>query len=581
MERETTLHLRNGLLLAIVVTLLFNASNLVILVRGPETALKMKTMAMDEQYYLALIREASEGHFKLGSPSLKEHRDDPSVVRYLPLLPGALMRFTGISLSSTVFLSDLLFPFLTTLILFLAWRGLFASSLEAAAATMIPLGLIFRGGMFNVINPKMVLPFAALHLALIFGVSKPHTVHLVLRGISLALLLYIYPHFFLYFTALEACMFLTRQSSLRSFVKGIALMGIPFLLIASPLIYLNLTGKENPAAADLWYRIVSPTSLPADPKMQLLLLTGIGALLFVRRREKMSSRVPPPGVIPSDFASSEVRGEIVSRERDLLLCLVSGLIVLNQSLIHGQDLMAGLHYFYLLRMFLWITGFYIVFRLLDSAKLAKQSICLLIILFCTLKIGQHVKLVHAERTRIATEFQESDTSKVLDWLNTQEGEKVVLAPDAIANLIPIYTSHYTAMNGYAGFQSGSDAELAERYILQDAIAPRAGHDASYPSIFSVHAGNRDARERTWCRITSLFQKSAADCAVPVRDFIRHYELLPMLDSSLAEHDPAQTLEFLRKYNVDVIVTEGELPGIAQSPCSQVQTIGTFKVHICS
>ena len=39
MERETTLHLRNGLLLAIVVTLLFNASNLVILVRGLPTAL--------------------------------------------------------------------------------------------------------------------------------------------------------------------------------------------------------------------------------------------------------------------------------------------------------------------------------------------------------------------------------------------------------------------------------------------------------------------------------------------------------------------------------------------------------------
>ena len=559
--------MRNGILLACVVTLLFNVSNLVILVRRPTSALEMKTMAMDEQYYLSLIREASEGHFRLGSPSLKEHRDDPSVVRYLPLLPGAFIRFTGISLGTTVFLSDLLFPFLTTLLLFLAWRGLFASSLEAAAATMIPLGIIFKGGMFNVINPKMVLPFAALHLALIFGVSKPRPLYLVLRGLSLALLLYIYPHFFLYFAALEACMFLTRRSSLRSFVKGIALMGIPFLFIASPLIYSSLIGKENPAAADLWYRIVSPTYLPADPKMQLLLLIAIAALLFVSYRAR--TRYDP---------SSGLR---VTHEKILLLCLVSGLIVLNQSLIHGQDLMAGLHYFYLLRMFLWITGLYVAFRLLNSAKLAKQSICILIILFCTIKIGQYVKLVHAERTRIAIEFQESDISKVLEWLNTQEGEKIVLASDSIANLIPIYTSHYTAMNGYAGFQSGSDAELAERYILQDAIAPRSDHDPSYPSIFSVHAGNRAARERTWCRITSLFQKSAADCAVPVRDFIRHYELLPMLDESIAKHDPAQMLEFLEKYNVDVIVTEEELAPIVRNSCPTEHSIGRYRTYLCS
>ena len=556
MEPETKNHLRNGLLLATLLTLLFNASNL-LLMNKAEPPLEMKTTAMDELYYLALIREASEGHLRLGSPSLKEHRDDPSVVRYLPILPGLIMRGTGMSLGAAIFLMDLLCPFLITFLFFLAWRGLFANSLEAAVATVIPLGFVFRGGMFNVINPKMVLPFVTLHLFLLFGIAKPRPIHFILRGGSLALLFYVYPHFFLYFAAFEACLFLTRKSSLRSALTGIACIGVPFLLLISPLLFTTIMGQENPAAADLWYRIVSPTFLPADPKMQVTLLIAIGALLFERKRHGMSKG-----------------------NTSLLLALSTGLIMLNQSLVHGLDLMAGLHYFYLLWMFLWITGIFLVTRFFRHPVFLRIA-AITLILLSLLNIGEYVHRVHTERLRLAAEFSASDISTVLEFLKSEEGEKVILAGDDIANLIPIFTNHYVAMNGYAGFQSGSDSELAERYILQDAIAPRAEHEPSYPAIFSVHAGNRAARERTWCRITSFFRKSREECEVPIRDFIRHYELLPMIDSSLAEHNPAQTLELLQKFNVDIIVTKEKLPQIVERECPREREIGVYGMYRCS
>lgn len=541
-------------------------SNVVTLITGPALALERRYDAMDEDYYLALIQEAAEGHVALGSPSLREHRDDPSLVRYPALLPGLLIRVTGFERAHVLLLLDILAPFLLTLLLYCALQRFFLNPIHAAVITVVLSGSVLPAAFFNVINPKLVILLPLLHLVFFFG-TQESAASLMLRGLTIGLMLYGYPHYFLYFAALEACDIVRRiltdpskEAWLRH-IRRTLLIATSVFLSSLPYISAHFSLESSAAASDLWHRVVVSSRLPADPAMQLWLVLGITALLWTRKR-----------------CPAEEKQKVDT----LLLTLIAGLVVLNQSLLHGIDIMFGLHYRRLLSMFLWITAFFLGSRFLRNVHAQYMILGVLVLLNISI-LGQLVIDTQRARHALAAELSSSDILSVLERLSEEGGEQVVLAPLNIANLIPVFTHHYTAWNGYAVYQSAEDRELAERYVLQELVEPQQEEerDRSYPSVFSVHAGNRAARARTWCRWKSLFRKSEEECRVPVRSMIRQQDVLRKLDEDLALRSPEQYLELLRQFSVDIVVADIPLPPLIAHSCPREETIGRYTVYRCT
>jgi hypothetical protein len=552
-----------GVILALGFSLLLNASNIVTSFTGPQIAQERKTKAMDEDYYLALIQEAAEGHTKLGNPSLIEHRDDSSVVRYLALIPGGIMRAFSADRTTVLFALDLLIIFLLPLLISLSLLRIFPNTTTNLSVTMLLIG-IWGTGLLNNINPKMVLILPFIHLLVFFGVRKPTNQHFVIRGALIGLMLYAYPHYFLYFLALEGCDFVRRilkePEKLQKHFESVGRIALTALVVITPYLLSAFFGETNTAADDLWYRIVSPTHLPSAPITQLLLLLTISLLIFSRSSLKKADR---------HFADL------------LLVTLIAGLIVLNQSVIHGLDLMFGAHYRLILKFMIWLTAFFLFTRFTNKRS-PKTWILVTLAIISIAEQGIYLQNSHKERHAIASGLIEERLPEIFSWMNEREGEQVILAPSEIANLVPVFTHHYTAWNGYAQFQSVTDRELAERYVLQELVEPQdeSLRDRSFPQVFSVHAGNRAARARTWCRIKSFFQKSIEECRVPVRNMIRQQDVLIELEAALANQTTRQKLELINKFNVDVIISKEPLHWRVTRMCPETETIGKYLVHSC-
>ncbi len=522
---------------------------------------------MEESFYLSLIREASEGHVFLGNSSLREHRSDRSIVTFFPHLPALFMRIFALSLPTALFLTDLLFPFLTTLFFFLAWRGIFRNDLLAGGVTLIAIGA-WEGGLLNVVNPKMVMTLAAAYSALYFGTQHPSKLHYALRGGLLGITLYTYPHYFLLFGSFEVADFLRRlvkraRLQIRDF-QELIILSLSTFIISLPYLFLSGLGGKSAASLDLWYRQVIPSRLPAHPTLQIALLLTIALCFFIFKKksaEEVKNRIPP--------------------EDQILTSLFAGLLVLNQSLLHGLDIMFGLHYRLPLKMLIWIAVVFAVSRIIRKASLYRTPVIVLAAYSLFSIITLSGPLLSPERNRIAEAFTASDLPKVIMWLNTQE-ESVVLAPHELSEIIPVYTPHYVAWNGYANYQSVTDAELARRYVLQELVEPQSEveRDRSYPQVFSVYAGNLAARERTWCQVKSFFRKSKAECSVSTPSKIRNQEALKNLEENLAHLSPELFLTLLREFHVDVIVAENPLPPIITRECPEGQSIGAYTIYTC-
>lgn len=556
--------LRFSFWIALAMTLLVNGSTFAILAGGPGAALERKTTSIDEDFYMGLIREAAEGHTRLGSASMREHRDDRAVVTALPLIPGMLMRALGLPLWGAIFLMDLVCPLLIAFFFSLALWRCSSDRLTNAAATLFLLAL-WPADILNVVNPKMVLVPVAAYIALIFAVREPQTWMFAARGTLLSSLLYIYPHHFLFFAALEGCdalrRFLKDRSAIRRHTGNLLAIGLPFLLLGIPKFLTILGGVPTPEGADFWHRNVIESRFPSDPRMQVLLFVGIVALLWLRRRER----------------------EAESRETMalLIMALIAGLIVLNQQVIHGLEIMFGLHYRLLLKLFLRMTVLLAIIRLVPRIAW-QRGIFTGIGLWSAVIIGSALSGFHTERVRLAEGFVTSDISAVLDWLEKEHEEQIVLTPDAIGNLLPAFTPHYVVANGFSTFESVTDRELAERYVLKELVepVPEDARDKSYGYVFSVAAGNRAARARTVCRIRSLFRKSIEECRVPIRDMILHQDVLRELEEDLRSFTPERALTLLRTFHVDLIVTKETIPPLIAQSCPREEQIGMYAIHRC-
>lgn len=549
-----------GAVVATVFTLLLNAPTIAAIAGGELTVahLGADPKAIDETYYFALISDSAEGHLNLGNASLKEHQSAPAVSSYAPLLQGLTMRLLQWDLLPVVVGGDLLFPWLGAFFFFVALSVVLRSPILAALATLV---VMREGGIgwLRSVTPQISFVVVAAYLAALVGTPRSLRQGL-LRGFLVSAMVYVQPIHASYFLVVEVvevfCRLLRKTSSLLSDLRQLSVTA--FLVISSVVLKGTLFYGADPVPlADTYRRLgLVESPFPAAPFLQVAIAAVLFCFFLVRRRTPFRDR------------------EVLDR---LLPLPIAGLLVLNQSLIHGRDAVFGLYYGGLLRPLLWVAGGALVACLVSSHHL-RRVVAFSVI--ASLSLATFVVDIPARREsqRVASRvYALSGAAPVLTWLQREPPERVVLAPSPIAELIPPLTSHYVAFSRYARFQYVSDAELADRYLLQESFFPTPVHerDETYNVVFGLSAGNLAARERTACRVRSLFRKSIEECRVSIRSRVLHRELLPRLDRGVIDQVAA-----LRVFHVDLIVTQQSLPRSVAGMCPLERHVGAYAVHRC-
>lgn len=546
-----------GFVLACAFSLALNVQSLRFFVRGDLTIANLGDVvgSADEVYFFALIREARDGFLQMGNSSLLEHRNAPSLTGYA-LLPQALLaRLTSLPLTTIIFLGDVIFSLFIAFLIFLISFCLFKKTPEA---TLFALAFLVQWNIsfLRTMNPQvtMCVFFACLYLFF----SDSDNRHPVRRGIALALSVLVQPILailLLVVEALDACRVVIRGTSFVTMFRARwILFFIP--LTAGILQYLWVLLHADPhILADLSARRgLIPTYIPSDPQTSVSLLMLGGLWCFSVFRIKKSS---------------------VLADRMVILAL-AGLIVLQQHVVHGHEAIFGLYYRLPLTFFLGLLVF-LFLQQYCKRWLVLSALTATFLFYASTAIPA-AQSQSREYAASAKSFVSSGMPEVLASLEAMKGERVVLAPIEVSNLVPVLTSHYTLFTQYAHYEYVSDAELAERYLLLQLFfpLPETMVVEGDPVVFGLYAGNLYAKKKSFCRMLRRLGFTERDCfAQSLSDFIYHQDARHFVEAGEIDVQAS-----LKKYGVNTVISDQPLPQILTSQCKKSVTSGPYAIYDC-
>lgn len=557
-------------ILVLLLILLLNGNALinVTMYRNPDAALFESTQSgEDELRYLAKIREAYEGNWLMGNPFLKEHRYSffsPS--GFVEWIPASVMRIFNGNIGLMLLLTDILLTGIT-IILTRLWLGKLIANPWVLWTTMFLLFFSHLGGsldgLLRDVVPKFVQPLASLYLLLLTLPSRNTLHQTVLRGTLIGCMFYTYPYHWSWLLVTEGVFTLYRTwtgtRTVITLIKESAAALIPFGIIAAPMALAMHAVLSRAEFLDFYdrYHIVY-THLPAAPKLQLIVLLAIAALLAAiwHLRKKGSA-------IHTEFLP-------------LLLPLLGMIILLNANVITGKDPELLGHGGRVIISVVTVA-YAAVFARLLPAKLIRPAAAILLMIFIGFTARntlQHAKILNANEKLWNT----SPEREVLNWLNANIApESVIAAPRILSEKIPIFTSHYTQFAAGAHFFFVPMDELTDRYLGWVGLYPNEKEptDTATVILFGSHPGGQWSKDRTWARLTGqIFTASQAD-------YIGRQDLRKQIDHEHAKPDDALTAERIKKYNTDVIVipTDGHMvPGLMQEFIKSI-VIGPYTIWV--
>lgn len=541
-----------GILIGLAFTLVLNAANLCAWSMQQLTVadLGADIGSADEVYYFALIRDVRDGHMNLGNASLFEYRDAPAVAGFALLPQGMIARFTSLELATVILFGDVLFPLLICCLAFLLVRKYVASDVFAGI-----LALSFMAwwgtGWLRSMHPQVTM--TVFLLSLLLFVSDTDGKKMYQRGVSLFILLLVQPIFAAYILTAEGVDALVHAKRTKSLV---AVLRVRWPLVvyvsAAAVLHVGLQrGADAEVLAQTYQRrglILS--HLPAAPQTQFLLLIFLGISIWIIRRKRMTD----------------------SFSRLIPVLLIAGLIVLNQSLLHGRDAVFGLYYRLPLMFILWLTAAWAVSRILPR-RLA-PILAVLVLAFTGRHMWQEMRITVPRDAARSQNFQRSDLPTVMQKLATHAKTEIVLAPIELSNLVPVFTQHYTLFTQYARFEYAPDRELAERYLLLRSFFPLSSEQTleGNPLVFGIFAGNVYARTKILCRM----HLTNVGCDKNLSDFIPDQTVRQFIDNRVIDQ-----IALLRKFGVTRVVTDKALPQILQSFCKDPVPVGSYRIYSCS
>ncbi len=550
MKRPSPLGL--GILLGIVFTLILNTANirawseqrLTIADLGAEIG------SADEVYYFALMQDVRDGHLNLGNASLFEYQAAPAVAGFALLPQGLLALYTRLELATVALAGDILFPLLATALAFLIFRRFLGSDVVSALSVLAFMSY-WGGGWQRSMHPQVTM--VVFLLSLLAFVSDPEGRKMYPRGAALFLLLIVQPIFAAYMLTVEgidALLDWKISKNLRSVLQKrwpLAVYVCAALLLQFGLQY----GADATVLAETYRRrglILS--HLPTAPLTQVTLLILLAFSVWIIRTKRA----------------------IDATSRILPILLVSGLVVLNQSVVHGRDAVFGLYYRYPLSFVLWLAVAWVAYRVLP-----RRAVTVLAVVMLTFT-GQHMlqemlQITQPRNLARSVEFRDSDLRGVMQELAQRPRTEVVLGPIDISNLVPVLTQHYSLFTQYAHFEFAPDKELAERYLLLKSLFPLPSEHTveGDPLVFGIFAGNAYARYKTMCRL----HLTTVGCEKKLPDFIADQSVRMLIESGSIDQ-----LALLKRFGVTTVVTERPLPLFMQSACKEPVRVGRYTIFSC-
>ena len=545
--------LAKGMLLGLAFTLVLNAFSLRTWFEHRLTVVDLgaEIGSADEVYYFALIRDVRDGHLNLGNASLFEYRNAPAVAGFALLPQGLLARFTTLELSTVILIGDLLYPLLICCLAFFILRRFLHSDQLSA---LLALGFMawWSTGWLRSMSPQVTMTFFLL--SLFSFVADPEGKKIYQRAVCLFLLLLIQPIYAAYILAIEGIDTLLLWKKYRSF-KKVFLQRWPLVayVLAALLLQAGLQQGADPELLAETYRrrglILS--HLPTAPLTQLFIVALLAFFLWmIRRRQRDDTAL-----------------------HTLPVLLIAGLVVLNQSLIHGHDVVFGLYYRLPLSFVLWLSVAWAVHQIVPRRLAIFLSI--LVLAFTGFHMFRLMTMITVPAAFVyADEFRNSDLRIVMEELSNNPTPEIILAPIEISNLIPVLTPHYALFTQYAHFEYASDRTLAERYLLLRSFFPLPSFQTveGDPLVFGIYAGNVYARTKTACRL----HLTKTGCEKKLSDFIYDQSVRAFVDAGNID-----SLALLRRFGITTVVTDAPLPILLQPFCTLPTPAGHYKIFHCT
>lgn len=544
-------------IVAAVFTLTLNFDSIRELSAGRLTVAILNDQSADELYYFATIAKVGQGQPPLGHTSYMEHNRDGSIVNLAPVLPGLAMRFLGLSLRTTLFLGDLLFPFLAVFLLTLGFLSAFRSRAIAGAAAVL-LAAEIGTYWFRASNPQLPFVAVAAWIAVVMAYPPASRTGLALRGLIIGVLTWLQVVYASLFVIVDGTLLLAglleHRKLSQSFKNGL-LYGLCLVIPLLPRFFVRPTAES---AADTIHRIgLIETHLPALPKLQLLLLCVIAvlAIWLWKTKKKQDEHL-----------------------RTCIILLIGCLIALNQAVITGVDALFAGYYPHPINLLLTLTLVIVAVQLL-STQHWKNIAFIAVAIVCLANLRADVAEFSAGARGAAVEYEKSDVPQVLAWLKDQPGPVVIASPYGINGRIPYETLHYDLFNGYGWNLPMTDTELAQRYALQVRLIPSSQNpDRTNTHVFGGFAGLTASKRRAYCRLKRSILRTDDPCIIDAASLTIHQELYSYVDDLKIDVKKA-----MKKFHVSYVVTEqaNTLPPEIRDMCTKKITIGTYTIWSCA
>lgn len=451
----------------------------------------------DEEFYLTRIREVADGHGSLGHPYVHERADQRYPLGNLwETFIGLKMKWLNLNIKTVSTAADGVFPFVLALLIWLAtkpvlplwrWRALLVS--------MLFLGFEMAWWK-RPVSPQATTVLPLLWLWAAFSPARGSVPLTIARGALIGIMTLSYPFHWTYCLAAEGLLTLrllwTDETVARRF-KRILCVALPFLLAATPWIVLMLSMHGDPAYTETLSRLgLIERRFPAGLPLQAMII-AVGMLTFFARRKATDTRIADT----------------------LLILLGAGLVVLNQTLITGQEGEFSSHYRQIIAFPLCIAFLWSVSTLLRGWR--RLLIVLPIAGFVIVGVRTNEALIEQWQTY---ETHRADPARAermaaMDALNTLPGQQVVLTDDATGRNLTVYTQHYPFFVFETHMYLISDAEVRERGAVQQTLFP--DHVYSRRAIIGSRELNAALHAKTICKLHTIFNMPSSACDERITD----------------------------------------------------------------
>lgn len=431
--------------------------------------------ADDSLFYLARIKDVSDGHATLSNAYLWEHKNGPPQQLFLAewLLAQPLNWFRlGISKGQLIY--NFILP---TVIFLLTYGALWLVFRSRSWSLFLSSGLLFElffFSLFRPISPQFNFIFWLTQFIFLWLlVSREPSIRsrwLIWANIlNFGLLFYIYPYYWTFYLILLCLLLIYYFFTERQLAVALFKIIIGGLILASYYFYYSAQASKLAYFDETLTRLQLVYSRFPSGINILAWSGGLLILFWLAWRLNLLKINRTTGFFAGGALAS--------------------IIAVNQHVVTNRNFEFSSHY-YMLAVFFSVFGFaYLVANLPPAYRRGLLSVvCLLLVFGFSLNLKRYLTFYVSAPPRSSQK-----AAAVFRWLNQNtEPESVVYADEDLSMRLPVYTANNVFYARYANLFFLSDAEVLDRFLINNYFAKvdQAFVAANERSIFGVRYVDR-------------------------------------------------------------------------------------------